>query len=236
MIHVAIVEDEKCYADQLRQFVIRYGEQSGQEFIITAFRDGDDILRCYKSQFDIILLDIKMTFIDGLTTAEEIRRMDPEVVIMFITNLEQYAIRGYAVDALDDVLKPVSYFAFAQRLERAIIRMKRREKQYMAIKIRGETQKLDIDEIWWVESQDHWLIFHTVRGKYKTKCTLRDVEEKLRMYNFIRCNKGYLANLKYVDSIENGCAMIQGEPLLISRPRKKEFMEALTNYIGSVVK
>ena len=53
---------------------------------------------------------------DGMSAAEEIRKMDSEVVIIFITNMAQYAIRGYAVDALDYVLKPVSYFAFSQRL------------------------------------------------------------------------------------------------------------------------
>ena len=65
----------------------------------------------------------------GLRAAEEIRKADTEVVIIFITNMAQYAIRGYAVDALDYVLKPVSYFAFSQRLNRAISRMKKREQK-----------------------------------------------------------------------------------------------------------
>ena len=66
-----------------------------------------------------------MKFMDGMSAAEEIRKVDTEVVIIFITNMAQYAIRGYAVDALDYVLKPVSYFAFSQRLSRAIGRMKK---------------------------------------------------------------------------------------------------------------
>ena len=61
-----------------------------------------------------------MKFVDGMTAAEEIRKMDSEVVIIFITNMTQYAIRGYEVDALDYVLKPVSYFAFSQKLKRDV--------------------------------------------------------------------------------------------------------------------
>ncbi len=75
-------------------------------------------------------MDVEMKFMDGMSAAEEIRKMDTEVVIIFITNMAQYAIRGYAVDALDYVLKPVSYFAFSQRLNRAIGRMKKRDKDY----------------------------------------------------------------------------------------------------------
>ena len=65
-----------------------------------------------------------MKLMDGMTAAEEIRKLDQDVIIMFITNMTNYAIRGYQVDALDYVLKPVSYFAFSQKLGRAISKMK----------------------------------------------------------------------------------------------------------------
>ena len=79
----------------------------------------------YQSQYDIILMGIEMKFVNGMTAAEKIRKMDSEVVIIFITNMAQYAIRGYAVDDLDYVLKPVSYFAFSQKLVRVLNRMKK---------------------------------------------------------------------------------------------------------------
>ena len=120
MIQLAIVEDEDSYAKQLSEFAQKYQKESGQYFKITRFRDGDEITNGYKGQFDIILMDIEMKLMDGMTAAEEIRKLDQDVVIMFITNMANYAIRGYQVDALDYVLKPVSYFAFSQKLGRAI--------------------------------------------------------------------------------------------------------------------
>ena len=157
-------------------------------------------------------------------------------MIIFITNMAQYAIRGYAVDALDYVLKPVSYFAFSQRLSRAIGRMKKRARRFMTISIRGGAQKLDIDKIYYVESQGHNLIFHTASGDHTTSGTMKDVEEKLEQLHFCRCNKGYLVNLEHVDGVRDGCALVNGTELLISRGRKNEFMEALTDYVGEVVK
>lgn len=92
-----------------------------------------------------------------LISAAEIRKLDTEVVIIFITNMAQYAIRGYAVDAMDYVLKPVSYFAFGQRLDRAIGRIKKRETHYIVVPTRGGVQKLDVSRLYYVESRGHYV-------------------------------------------------------------------------------
>lgn len=236
MISIAIVEDEKGYATQLTEYLKQFEQESGHEFQITLFTDGDEIIENYRAQFDIILMDIQMKFMDGMTAAEEIRKQDPEVVIIFITNMTQYAIRGYSVDALDYVLKPVSYFAFSQRLNRAIERMKKPAKTYLTVAVKGGTQKIEMDHIFYVESNGHNLIIHTNTENYVTNGTMRELEEKLLELNFFRCNKGYLVNLQYVDGIRDGCAVVHGEQLLISRARKNEFMKVLTEYIGSNIK
>ena len=101
MVRIAIVEDEDIYIKQLTEYMKRYQQESGEEINVTVYRDGDGIISKYKAQFDIILMDIQMKFMDGMTAAEEIRKTDSEVIIIFITNMTQYAIRGYEVDALD---------------------------------------------------------------------------------------------------------------------------------------
>lgn len=236
MIKIAIVEDESMYANQLKEYLEQYEKENGEVFDITMYSDGDDIVHKYKAQFDIILMDVEMKFMDGMSAAEEIRKVDTEVVIIFITNMAQYAIRGYAVDALDYVLKPVSYFAFSQRLARAIGRMKKREQKVISVNIKGGTVRLDVANIYYIESQGHNLIFHTASGEYESSGTMKDVEDKLATLNFFRGNKGYLINLAHVDGVQEGCAMVRGETLVLSRSRKKEFMEALTRYWGEVVK
>jgi DNA-binding LytR/AlgR family response regulator len=234
MIKIAIVEDESSYARQLVDFLEQYEKDHEEAIGLTVFSDGDEIVHRYKAQFDIILMDIEMKFVDGMSAAEEIRRMDSEVIIIFITNMAQYAIRGYAVDALDYVLKPVSYFAFSQRLSRAINRMKKRETKMISISIRGGTVRLDAANIYYIESQGHNLIFYTSTGSYEAVGTMRDAEEKLTDLNFFRGNKGYLINLSHVEGVKEGCAIVKGNSLLLSRARKKVFMEALTRYWGEV--
>ncbi len=226
------MEDEQNYVNQFTEYLQRYEAESGNRLNVTVFRDGDDLLNGYKPVYDIILMDIQMRRMDGMTTAEYLRRMDQEVVIIFITNLAQYAIRGYAVDALDYVLKPVNYFAFSQRLGRAISRIRRREGVSLVVATKGENRKILSSQLYYVESQGHTLIYHTRDGEFTATGTLKEVEEVLKDSGFSRCNKGYLVNLEYVDAVRDGAAIVNGEPLLISRGRKKEFTEALARSMG----
>lgn len=236
LIRIAIVDDDPGYAAQLREYLEQYEKESGNPIEAVVFADGDEILENYRPSFDIILMDVEMRFVDGVTAAREIRRFDPEVVIIFITNMAQYAIQGYEVEALDYVIKPVSYFAFSQRLDRAITRMKRRAASYITIPVKGGGRKLDVSHIYYVESRDHELTFHTRDGDFITSLTMRQTEEKLADSHFFRGNNSYLINLDHVDGVQDGCAVVNGQLLKLSRPRRGAFLDALVDHLGEVMK
>ena len=231
-MHIAIVEDEASIFAQFREYITRFSKESGKAIDLTHYCNGIEFLSHFRGQFDIILLDIVMPGIDGMETAKRIRQADSQVMILFITNMAQYAIRGYEVDAMDYILKPVSYFVFSQRLGRAISRLDRQGKHYLMITCKTGGRKLEIESIYYVESQGHNLIYHTADGDYTVPGTIKNAEEKLLPFHFFRCNKGFLVSLAHVDAIDEGCALAGGDRVLISRARKNGFMEALTDYIG----
>ena len=109
-------------------------------------------------------MDVEMKFMDGMSAAEEIRKMDTEVVIIFITNMPQYAIQGYRVDALDYVLKPVSYFAFSQELDKAVKKIKLRKGNSLLLLQDKGVVRLRLEQIWYLESQGHHIIVYTEKG------------------------------------------------------------------------
>ena len=166
MIQIAIVEDEVNYQEQLTEFLHQYEKERNENIAIKTYSDGDEIVENYQAQFDIILMDVQMGLMDGMSAAEEIRKVDSEVVIIFITNMPQYAIKGYAVDALDYVLKPISYFQFSQRLNRAIDRMRKRETNYITIKVKNGVKRIKVSDIFYVENQEHYLHFTTEEGEF----------------------------------------------------------------------
>ena len=237
MIRIAIVEDDIVYSNQLESYLHKYETEYNEVFEITTYSDGNTIAQDYHSQFDIVLMDIEMRYMDGMSAAEAIRRVDKEVVIIFITYTPQYAIRGYAVEALDYIVKPVSYFAFSQRLARAITRMKKREQKSVIISVKGGVVRLAANSIYYIESQGHDIIYHTSLGDYVTSGTLKDAEESLKSLHFFRGSKWYLINLSQVEGLEDGSAKLKGgKTVLLSRGRKKEFMEALAQYWDEVMK
>jgi DNA-binding LytR/AlgR family response regulator len=237
-VNVAIVEDESEYANELQDYLKRYGRGIGERFDVAVYPDGEDIVGDYRSgMHDIILMDIEMKSMDGMTAAERIRETDDDVVIMFITNMAQYAIRGYQVDALDYVLKPISYFAFTQRLGRAMERMRRREEKYVMITSKNGTSRVPLSSIQWIESSGHRLTYHTTSGPYEsTTQSMKDVESQLSPDGFFRCNKGYLINLAHVQGIESGYAMVGFDRVAVSRAKQRELLDALSAYFGDTIK
>ena len=236
MLHIAIVEDDKSYSDNLREFLFQYERESGEAIKISLFTDGDEIVSNYRSQFDVIFMDVEMKFMDGMSAAEEIRKSDSEVVIIFVTNMPQYAIKGYAVEAFDYLLKPVSYFAFSRCLSRAIARMRNRMKKPLVLNVKGGTVRIDAANIYYVESSGHNMIYHTSQGLYEAVATMKEIEESLAGMHFFRASKWYLINLTHVDGLQDGYARLSGTSLAVSRARRKEFLEALTAYWGEVIK
>lgn len=232
MLRIAIVEDEENYIHILRQYLQQFQEETGEDIEITEYHDGDEIAAFYKAQFDIILMDIEMKFIDGMTAAEEIRKKDESVVIIFITNAPQYAIRGYEVGALDYILKPVSYFVFVQKLNKAITKLKKREKRWVTISTKNGVMRLEVSNIYYIESEGHNLIYHTKTEKILSAGTMKAMEEVMGRLDFTRINKCYLVNLEHVEGIRDKFAVVHGEKLLISRPRIKLFMQELARYWG----
>ena len=86
MTRIAIVEDDSVCCKQLKDYLTHYTQETGETFSVWIFGDGDDIVNDYRAEYDIILMDIQMKHMDGMTAAEKIRQMDAEVVIVFITN------------------------------------------------------------------------------------------------------------------------------------------------------
>lgn len=235
MIRIGVVEDDPGSIDRLLSHLDRFQLESGERFHVAAFNDGADILDDYRPDWDVLLLDIQMERVDGMTTARRIREVDGEVIIVFITGSPQYALSGYEVDALSYLLKPVAYAAFKQEIERCIVRLRRRERRNLLFTTTdGAKHRVDLADILYLESVKHHVVIHTLDADRSVVTTLKAMESQLDGEDFFRCNSGFLVNLRHVTGVEgNDCRIRGGMKLQISRPRKKDFLGALAAYIGA---
>ena len=233
MIRTAIVEDEDSAAKVLTDCLNKYTEETGTVFSVERFVNAESFLEGYKDKYDIVFMDIEMEQMDGMTAARKLRGIDKAVTLIFVTNMAQFAINGYEVDALDFIVKPVRYYDFVFRIKKAIGRLSSDERKCISVNTAGGGfAKLIVSEIKYVEIMKHSIVYHCESGDYETYGTLKGVEAMLGGEAFARCNSCYLVNLKYVNSVKEYTVDVAGEKLKISQPKKKEFMRALNNYIG----
>lgn len=233
MFRIGIVEDHAAAADKLRSYLERYGAENGENFNISVFSDALEFLDSYKRIYDMVFMDIELPFIDGMEAARRLRNVDQQVILIFVTNMARYAVKGYEVDAMDYLVKPVHYGDFELKLRRALGRREAGQEAILVVRQSGFL-RLRLREIRYIEVRGHTLIFHTETEQVKGSGTLLETEEKLKDRGFLRCNKCYLVNQMHIAAVQGyTLVMTGGEELQISRPRKKSFMSELAKAMGN---
>lgn len=232
MLSIAVVDDEIAFQQIICEYIEQYSQKHNRQFRTTCFKDGLDIADEYKAKWDIIFLDIRMQFMDGMAAARRIRSLDPNVVLIFITTLAQYAVHGYEVNALDFVLKPLNYEQFELRMTKAInVADKHQINKQIYLRKHSDWVRLSTDDILFIEVKGHTLNYTTDAEVYEKRATIAAAEEELQELYFARCSQPYLVNLKRIDRITGDEVIIGEYRLPISRNRKKEFLKQFTSYL-----
>jgi DNA-binding LytR/AlgR family response regulator len=235
IVRLAIVEDEQPQRLLIQTYIDQFSSETGYTIRYSFFEDGTDISARYKNNFDILLMDIQMPRMDGLKAAEIIRQRDKNVIIIFITNLAQYAIEGYSVNAMNFLVKPVSYGFFADKLRRAVEHVEKQWPKFIQIKTDHGLVRLRDTEILYAEMNNRKLLIVTRDREYRCRTSVQDIERALNSKSFFRCHIGFLINLRYVKQVEHNFVMVESHRLPVSRHKKKELLNAFTNYLGETM-
>lgn len=227
---VAIVEDEDEAASVLIGYIQKYSEETGCEIAVERFCDAERFLDEYTARFAVVFMDIQMPRRDGMSAAVELRKTDKTVSIIFVTNLVQFAQRGYEVDAVAYIVKPVKYFDFTLKFRKALDIYAMNEDKDFTLSTAEGLCRISTDKLMYVETVRHRLYYHLVDGVVERTGVLSKVEEELKDFGFLRCNQGYLVNPRFIVRVKGLTVQLGSESLPISRPRKKSFMTELANW------
>lgn len=230
---IGIVEDTTRDQQKLTEHLTRYEKENNEgPFEVKAFSSGQSFLKDFTPfSFDILFLDIQLGDYNGIDLAKEIRKTDNQVIIIFETELEKYAIKGYEVNALDFMLKPIHYSSLSLRLDKTIRLLAMNNNDTLVVPTNCGFTKIKVDDLLYVEVTGHKLFFHTKDSTIQVKGTMSQTVKKLEKYQFLQCNNCYLVNPSKITCIEKYDCILGDIVLQISHPKKKQFVKDFMNYM-----
>lgn len=230
-ISVAIVEDQPEDYETLKEFVERYGAERSLSFNIAHFSSGITFIEKYRGDYDIVFMDINMPNQSGLDTAKELRKIDDKVILIFITNLAQFAIKGYSVNAFDFVPKPINYVEFSTLFKRAITKNDHEKKSEIIIKSNRKIMKMDSSSLIYVEVVNHNLLFHTIDETISAWGSLSNVYNELSKFGFVKVSNSLIVNIRHVKNVNGYEITLDNDKLLyLSRGEKKGFYDVFASF------
>ena len=212
MIKVALCDDIIDYNKKMESYIEKYGNENHVEVKITSYGSGSQLLLNYqKRKFDVIFLDVSMPEMDGFETAEEIRKSDTDVSIVFCTSY--YTItnagKGFEVAAEDFLSKPLLYRKVENILNKIYKKKLLNAEEKLFLKCHDGLITLQLSDIIYIQTENKLLILHTIHGDVQSSQRMSELEKRLSKKQFFRCHNSYMVNFDYmmemVDAIRD-CA------------------------------
>ncbi|MCL2420333.1 MAG: LytTR family DNA-binding domain-containing protein [Defluviitaleaceae bacterium] len=196
-MRIIICDDEATQIDNLRGLLGIWANSRGVSLQVDAFNSAEQFLFAYEDDksVDMLLLDVQMGEMDGVTLAKAVRKTDKAVQIIFITGYMDYILDGYDVEALHYLLKPVSQEKLFIILDKAAEKLAHNEKALFVTHM-GESIRVPLYEIRYLEVMHNYVTIHA-GAAYTIKKPLKELEEQLDD-NFFRAGRSYIVNLKYI--------------------------------------
>lgn len=237
MRNIALVEDELDAANTLVAFLNRYAAERDESFEITRFTSAIEF-EVTRASFDLVFMDIQLPGINGMEAAHLMRTYDEQTSIIFVTNLAQYAVKGYEVDALDFIVKPVTYSNFRMRMDKAMRHIRRNANRSVTISTRDGMRVIPLADLEYVEVSRHDLSYHLYgeREPLVVYGSLTSFEQSVEGGSFVRISASCLVNMNHVRSIRGQALIMRGgDTLYFSRSRKREALATITNFFGGSI-
>lgn len=234
MIRIAIVEDSEEAYRSLEKMISDFSSETGETFAVDYYeRPALFLAKKDRPQYDLLFLDIEMPGMDGMTFARNLRKAGDKALYIFVTNMAQYAIEGYDVDALDFMVKPVNYDQFKMRMYKAVRLAHENAQKDRPILLDGGKRVIHSPSILYLEVRNHDIYFHLENETVKTRGTMKQYEALLSGYSFARCSDAFIVNLEKVRYVDPPDIHLEKDATVpLSRTYKKQFMLALAEYAG----
>lgn len=224
---LAVCDDEQSYSDYVTDLAGRWAELAGTQVEVERFPSAEAFLFRYEERkdFDVLLLDIEMTGMDGVELAKRVRQESEDVQIVFITGYTDYIAEGYEVSALHYLTKPVNEEKLFQVLTKAVGRLARNERA-LTLELPGETVRIVLSRVRYMDVLHNYVTVHADRD-YTVKRPLGELEKELDG-RFFRVGRSCVLNLAYVQRVtRTEVELTSGERIALPRGQYEKLNRAI---------
>ena len=224
MIKIAICDDEKYFVDTVEKMLKIYAEKNGKDFCIKKYTKPLQLMESLKEEFQIFFL------------VDIIRRHDEKSIILYVSSHNEFLGVGYKYDVQNFITKPITQVQINCEMNRALRKLESYEQKYIAVKNEKGYFKLFLSDIEYIETVKRKVLFHLRNGNQEDGYfKMRDLEERLEKYYFVRCHNGIIVNVDCIESLHDlTTTLYSGAKIYITRSRKQNLMKKMAERGGSV--
>ena len=233
-MRICFCDDEASTRSQFERMAAAWAEQRGEAAELQLYNSAEQLLfevgqpEAQELVFDLILLDIQMGGMDGITLARQLRAQDKRVTLAFLTAAREYVFEGYEVQAVRYLLKPMQQEKVFELLDLA--RQNLQEQPSLILNCADEKKKLYLSQIAAIEAQGHYLIFRTTTGQLQQKASLSSLAGHLGD-SFVMSHRSFYVNLAHLLRISRTeCTLDTGLTVPVSRGAYKNLNEQFILY------
>jgi DNA-binding LytR/AlgR family response regulator len=234
MIRVAICDDSEFMRKETDKALFDYCMEKDVDYTAKQFESGESLLK-EVTDFDLIFLDYQFENKgkDGMSIARDIRKINAEVTIIFLSSYTSIVYDTFEVAAFRFLVKPIDKEKLYSAMDDYYNSLN--SENTLAIKAEGINHYLKESQISYVEGNGKKSIIHCINKDDAIECneTLSAIEERVSPKLFFRCHKSFLVNMKYIDSFSHTDVILQdGESVMISRQKYKTFCDGYSDYLA----
>ncbi|WP_326984404.1 response regulator transcription factor [Chryseobacterium sp. MYb264] len=218
-IKCIIIDDEPLAVKLLENHISKISE-------LQLVATGTNAMEAYKilqtQQVDLLFLDIQMPNLNGIDFLKSLKSK-PQTI--FTTAFRDYALEGFELEAVDYLLKPITFQRFFQSVDRVLRnKAKDHEEDFVIVKVNGFNRKIKLDEIIYFESQGNDIrIILGDENFLASKISIAELADRLQNKGFVRIHRSFIINSKWVSAINNNEILLEQFTIPVGRSYKNEF-------------
>ena len=231
-LKIAICDDEQKQIEYMKSTVAMWAERNRHLVEISTFSSAEAFLFEYSENksYDILLLDVEMGKMNGVELAREIRRENHSIQLIFVTGYYEYFSDGFDVSALHYLIKPATNDKLYPVLDRAVSNLSYRERSVLLSTAEADI-RVPLADILYVESENVYVVVHTVSGIYRSRISLSKFIQQLDD-TFYQVHRSFVVGLKYVKKVSRTeVTMLNGDVVPIRRGSYDEVHAALIRHL-----